>query len=157
MKQALHSFFQFFKSPLWRKLSWIFGGPLLLAIYHSQPILKRELIATLRTKRAFWLLFIVVGVSGLIAISVWPREAQGMSDMHKIQIFTSFNYSLLIGIFLFVPAFTSGAISREREEGTYELLYTTLLPPSSIILAKIGSSAGYILLILASTLPITPM
>ncbi len=96
----------------------------------------------------------MVGVSGLIAISVWPREAQGMSDMHKMQIFTSFNYSLLIGIFLFVPAFTSGAISREREEGTYELLYTTLLPPSSIILAKIGSSAGYILLILASTLPI---
>lgn len=138
--------------PGWLKL--LSGLALLEGLFHARPLLKRELVAMLRTRRAYWLLLTVVGVSGMLTVISWPEPGLAQDGQRTVMTFGTFAFSMLAGILIFVPAFSSGAISGERESGTYELLYTTLLPPSSIIFAKIGSSTGFIFLILFATLPI---
>jgi hypothetical protein len=65
----------------------------------------------------------------------------------------------LVGIELFLvcfiaPAFTSGAISGERERQTYELLRTTLLPARSLVMGKLTSALSFIVLLLFAAVPL---
>src|SRR5712691_1446908 len=55
---------------------------------------------------------------------------------------------------LLTPAFTSGAITSEREQKTYDLLMTTLLPARSVIFGKLGSALAYVLLLILALAPI---
>src|SRR5690606_31149931 len=52
------------------------------------------------------------------------------------------------------PAFTAGAISGEREHQTYELLRTTLLAPSKLVLGKLLAALFYVLLLLLAAVPL---
>ena len=40
----------------------------------GMPLFRRELIALLRTRKAFWLLFTTVALSCLISLTAWPRQ-----------------------------------------------------------------------------------
>ena len=60
----------------------------------------------------------------------------------------------LTAALLIVPAFTAGSIAGERQAKTYELLYTTLLLPSSIVLSEFFSATAYLALLLITTLPV---
>jgi hypothetical protein len=59
-----------------------------------------------------------------------------------------------IMVSLLTPAFTSGAITSEREHKTYDLLMTTLLPARSVILGKLGSALAYVVLLLLALIPL---
>lgn len=59
------------------------------------------------------------------------------------------------GMVLFVvPAFTSSAISGERERQTLEILLTTTMKPHQIIIGKLASSISETLLLVVSSLPV---
>lgn len=65
----------------------------------------------------------------------------------------------VVGIELFLvtfiaPAFTAGAISGERERQTYDLLRTTLLPASHLVMGKLFSALAYVFLLLLSAIPL---
>lgn len=120
----------------------------------ANPLLKRELISILRTRRAFWLLVLVVASSSLLPLLNWPSGGQVSFDVYRLrETFLIFTVTLLLVSALIVPASTAGAFAGERERNTYELLYTTLLPPLAIVVAKLLASTGYILLILVATGP----
>ncbi|HYP41370.1 MAG TPA: hypothetical protein VEX13_13505, partial [Chloroflexia bacterium] len=55
------------------------------------------------------------------------------------------------------PAFTAGAITSEREQMTYDLLVTTLLPARAIIFGKLGSALAYVVLLILAIAPIESM
>ncbi len=55
------------------------------------------------------------------------------------------------------PAFTTGAISGERERRTFNLLRTTLLPARRIVLGKLISALAYIVLLLLVAVPLQSM
>ncbi|GAX91885.1 ABC transporter permease [Effusibacillus lacus] len=55
------------------------------------------------------------------------------------------------------PGLTSGVISGERERQTLNLLLTTHLSPTSIVLSKLLTSVSFVLLLIVSTLPLYAM
>src|SRR5262249_29286817 len=93
-------------------------------------LIRRELIGLLRTPRAFWLLVVIVGFSGLLPIFNWPTNGSFKRAFSPTPLLLTFflNVQLTLAL-LVIPAFTAGAISGERERGTYDLLYSTLLSP----------------------------
>ena len=119
------------------------------------PLLKRELVGLLRTKRAFWLLVTTVALSATFAIIAWPSERSGPVGlgMETIVTLMSFLLAQLATALLVVPALAGGAISGERERDTYDLLYSTLLRPSSIVLSKAGAAVGYLAMLLLASAP----
>jgi ABC-type transport system involved in multi-copper enzyme maturation permease subunit len=75
------------------------------------------------------------------------------------QLIGKFVFGAVVGIELLLvcfiaPAFTAGAISGEREHQTYDLLRTTLLTASQLVLGKLASALSYILLLLVAALPL---
>ncbi len=119
------------------------------------PLLKRELVGLLRTKRAFWLLVSTIIISSLVPLLTWPGFwASGAQDPQQNAMrFSGFVITQLIVSLLITPAFASAAFTAEREGGTFELVYSTLLSPFSIVFSKFFSSIGYLLLLLVTSAP----
>ncbi|MBI4582644.1 MAG: hypothetical protein HY717_01230 [Planctomycetes bacterium] len=118
------------------------------------PLLKRELVGLLRTRRAFWLLFIAVALSTLLPLLGWPQgQRAAWYAYENTAVFMVFFMTQLSVALLIIPAFTAGAISGEREQNTYDLLYTTLLSPWSIVFSKVLAATGYVLLLLLASAP----
>jgi ABC-type transport system involved in multi-copper enzyme maturation permease subunit len=75
------------------------------------------------------------------------------------QVVGKFVFGAVVGIELLLvcfiaPAFTAGAISGERERQTYDLLRTTLLSATGLVLGKLASALSYILLLLIAAFPL---
>jgi ABC-type transport system involved in multi-copper enzyme maturation permease subunit len=118
------------------------------------PLLQRELIGLLRTRKAFWLLLSVVALSSLLPLLAWPkREASMFLGFQSLFVFQIFFPAQLTLALLVIPAFTAGAISGERERETYEVLYSTLISPFSIVVSKTLASTGYALLLIIAAAP----
>lgn len=118
------------------------------------PLFKRELIGLLRQKKAFWILLVFLATACWIPLATWPQGSYAAVRVWQTlgAVAAFFMAQLTTAIFL-VPAFTAGAISGEREQDTYDALYTTLLRPATIILSKIAASAGYVLLLVLAAAP----
>jgi ABC-type transport system involved in multi-copper enzyme maturation permease subunit len=124
------------------------------ALFLEFPLLKREFIGLLRTRRAFWLLVLTVAVSILPPLLAWPGSDNAVNAAYRNRwTFLAFVLAQLIAALLVIPAFTAGAISGERERGSYELLYTTLLSPFSIVVSKALASVGYVSILLLASAP----
>lgn len=124
------------------------------------PVYKKELKISVRTAKMAMIIFaynLLLAVIGLFAFYLTFEESVkygrvNYSDM--LTIYTAIGV-IEVGLVLFiVPAFTSGAISGERERQTLEILLTTSLRPIEIILGKLGSSISSLLLLVFSSLPI---
>jgi len=55
---------------------------------------------------------------------------------------------------LLTPAFTAGSITSEREQKTYDLLMTTLLPARSVVYGKLGSALAFVALLIVAIAPL---
>jgi ABC-type transport system involved in multi-copper enzyme maturation permease subunit len=118
------------------------------------PILKRELVGLLRTRVAFWIAVLTVGGTGLIPLFAWPSEEAAASFQSGLQAYATYNMTLGVALFFFVPAITAGSITIERERETYALLYGTLIRPSAIVIGKLMAAAAFFVLLLALTFPV---
>jgi len=119
------------------------------------PLIKRELLGLLRTRRAFWLLLASLVLSCLLPLLQWPSGSGSVVFFNRnLVVFLTFVITQLVAALLIVPAFTAAAIAGEREQDTYELLYSTLLAPSSIVISKFLGALGYIVLLLLATAPV---
>lgn len=118
------------------------------------PILQRELIAILRTRKAFALqLGVAVCFVTLIALR-WPTD--GTVDLSGVQaggVFRLFAYGLLAAVTLLAPIFPATSIVSERRSGTLALLLNSPLRPLSIYAGKLLGVLGFVLLLLLLTLP----
>lgn len=68
-------------------------------------------------------------------------------------------FGVLVGfqtvmVALLTPAFTAGAITSEREQKTYDLLMTTLLPARSVIFGKLGAALAWVALLILAVAPL---
>ncbi len=118
------------------------------------PLIHRELVTMLRTTRSFWLLVASVGFSTIIPLMNWPKGQEGLIFFHQnLWVFTTFMLTQLTLALLIIPAFTAGAIAGERQNETYDLLYSTLLVPSAMIVSKIIAATTYVLLLLLASAP----
>ncbi len=119
------------------------------------PIIGKEFRLMLRSKRAFGLQLAYVGILSLVAVIIWPRGGvYSLSSLASRDLFTVLALGQLILIALFSPGFTATSITVEKERGTFDLLFASLLKPRSIIFGKLVSSLAILVLLIFSSLPV---
>jgi ABC-type transport system involved in multi-copper enzyme maturation permease subunit len=118
------------------------------------PILRRELLEALRTRRTLALQLAVGLACGLLVLVRWPTgEVMDLSGTRSLQVLRIVGYGLLTGIVLLVPAFPATTLVREKSQGTLALLFNTPLSPLSIYAGKLAGVCGFTATLLVMTLP----
>ncbi|MFN8620177.1 MAG: ABC transporter permease subunit [Chloroflexota bacterium] len=69
-------------------------------------------------------------------------------------IFSGLLLVLTLLVVVLAPALTTGAISMEREKGTIDLLVTTPLSTLGMVIGKLLSALGYVLLLILASVPV---
>lgn len=132
-----------------------------LAALFNNPMTVKELRSRMRGSRAFVVLSLyLVALSGVIILVYWGYVSS-MSMPFSVSGYTAgkglFTAVLSVQVVLVTfigPLFTAGAISGERDRQTYDLLRTTLLSANSLVLGKLISALGYILLLVLASIPL---
>jgi ABC-type transport system involved in multi-copper enzyme maturation permease subunit len=129
----------------------------------DNPIIAKELKGRMRGRQGFILLTAYLALISLVIVSVYlysvDNENVYTTNAYALQeIGKSVFNTVVILEFLMIafigPALTSGAISSERERGTFDLLRTTLLSSRALVLGKLGSAVMYLLLLIFTALPL---
>ncbi len=126
------------------------------------PVVLKELRGRMRGPRAFVVLTTyLLLMSGFVTLLyvVYVASSNNVYSAPSSQLIGKFVFGSVVGIELLLvcfiaPAFTAGAISGEREHQTFDLLRTTLLSASQLVLGKLASALSYILLLLLAALPL---
>jgi ABC-2 type transport system permease protein len=128
----------------------------------SNPLLIKELRGRMRGARAFVVLTVYLLLLSCFtsiiyyAYTVNARQYGGgpdMADLGKTIFFSVVIIEIFMVTFI-TPAFTSGAVSGERERKTYELLRTTLLPARRLVSGKLASAFTYMFLLILAAVPL---
>ena len=124
----------------------------------TNPVLRRELVASLRTYKSFILQFLFVGSLAALVLFGWEDHAEGFKHSEQKRLaetlFRLFAYGSLVMIAVLAPAFSAGSLTLEKERRTLDLLLTTPLPPRAIVSGKLLASLAYLVLLIISTLPV---
>jgi ABC-2 type transport system permease protein len=128
----------------------------------DNPVVLKELRGRMRGARAFIVLSVYLlllsAFSSLIYVAVSEASINSGGQVTVGEIGrTLFGGVVAVEMLLvafIAPAFTSGAISGEREHQTYELLRTTLLPPLSFIFGKLSAAMAFVFLLLLAAVPL---
>lgn len=122
----------------------------------ANPVLQRELVAHLRSPRAFALQAAFVLVLGAIVVAAWPAEQR--VDMTNPTAARRLVDLFFIAQFLFAslsaPAFAADALTGEKERKSYEMLLASALRPAQIVWGKWLAALVPSLLLIVSSLPI---
>ncbi len=117
------------------------------------PILRRDLLGILRSRRGYWIALLTVLATGILPIYSWPDEGNPMPSQAAIAGFDQYRQVFFLALFLFVPAVAGSAITAEREAGTYEVLASSISHSSSIAAGKLLASTLFFELLLVLTFP----
>ena len=126
----------------------------------NNPVYKRE--TTVRS-RSLRMPLIILAFNGVLALAALLNMYQTIAQVRSS---STIQYSTFLDLYAFVatleflllmfimPALTSGSISGERERQTLELLFTTKMSPSDIVMGKLLSAVEQLLVLVVSSLPI---
>lgn len=120
------------------------------------PVLQRELVANLRSPRAFALHGTFLLLLGVVVVAAWPRETKidvtnPSAARRLVELFFGGQFVLAA---LTAPAFAAGSLAGEKERKTYEMLLASALTPAAIVRGKWFASLAPSLLLAVSSLPI---
>jgi ABC-type transport system involved in multi-copper enzyme maturation permease subunit len=125
------------------------------------PIVAKEYRSRMRSWRsplAITIYIVLLGGLGWAVFAAMASTASGFNPgyvpNYGQQLFT-FLILFQVALLAFItPALTAGAISGERERQTLDLLFVTPIPPFSIIWGKLLASMSFVVLLLATSVPI---
>lgn len=127
----------------------------------SNPVVLKELRGRMRGARAFAVLTVYLALMAGFTVLLYmlSTTSQDIAGFGKGAEIGRVLFAGIVAIELFLvtfiaPAFTASAISGERERQTYDLLKTTLLPASSLVIGKLVSALSYVLLLLLAAIPL---
>jgi ABC-type transport system involved in multi-copper enzyme maturation permease subunit len=118
------------------------------------PIIRRELLDLLRTRKAVAVQVALALGCTLLVLIRWPTG--GVSDLNGAraqQVLQVFGYGLLAGVLFLVPAFPATSLVREKISGTLALLLNSPMSAWSIYLGKLSGIMGFTALLLLVTAP----
>lgn len=135
-------------------------------------IMVKELRSRMRGRRAFIVLTVYLAILALITYGVYVVVAPNVrglfgggfggfggqanaSALIGQSIFTLLSIFQLILICFIAPAFTAGQISLEREKQTLDLLISTPMRPSAIVIGKLAAALAFVVLMIVAAVPIT--
>jgi hypothetical protein len=120
-------------------------------------LIRRELIAVLRTKRAFAMLVCIAAVATWLVLREWPldpRELRAQSATISDLSSRIFAIALLLGGIVMLTPLAGAAITTERKRDTFAALRMALFRPHGIILAKLVNLLGLYTLLVIGCLPV---
>ena len=127
----------------------------------TNPIAVKELRSRMRGRRAFVVLTVYLLLMSFFIFFVYlayaaaSRNSFGPSSRQAGKAVFAAVLAVEVFLVLFVgPAFTSGAISGEKERQTYDLLRTTLLPARTLVSGKLLSALSYVFLLILVSVPL---
>lgn len=130
----------------------------------ANPVIVKELRGRMRGWRALVVLVFYLLILSLItwltyaALSGLSNNYGGYGGPQSSQvgkyIFGTLVLFQTIMVSLLTPAFTAASITSEREQKTYDLLMTTLLPARSVIFGKLGSALAFVALLILAIAPL---
>jgi ABC-type transport system involved in multi-copper enzyme maturation permease subunit len=118
------------------------------------PIIRRELLDLLRTRKAAAAQLALAAGCVLLVLVRWPTG--GVSDLsgsRALQVLRVFGYGMLAGVLFLGPAVPATSLVRERVKGTLALLLNSPMTPLRIYLGKLGGAIGFAALLLSMTFP----
>lgn len=125
------------------------------------PIVIKELRIRMRGIRPYAILtlFLVALVAaGYGMYQIMLRQALFGGSVLSFQVgqglFSGLALCEICLIVFLAPAMTSGAISSEREQLTYEMLLATPLRPASILWGKLVAALSYLFLLIFAAIPV---
>jgi ABC-2 type transport system permease protein len=133
---------------------------LLKKLLRINPIIVKEIRSRMRGPRVFITLTLMLLTMGglmyaaLQIILANSRFSSILSPQVGQVLFASLAFMELFMICAITPAVTAGAISSEKEKQTYEMLMSTPLSPTSVLLGKLISALSYVLLLLFAGIPL---
>ncbi len=117
--------------------------PRVIARQLTLPLLGKELVEQAAQRRTYVLRVIYaatlfIGFALMFSDTVQPRPGLGVEDVlgRGRELFQKVVMLQMAGIFLFLPAMVSAAITAEKEQGSIGLLLLTGLSPTSILWQK---------------------
>ncbi|MCH2123654.1 MAG: ABC transporter permease subunit [Pirellulaceae bacterium] len=120
----------------------------------KNPIVHREFIGTLRSRKAFALQVGTAVAFSLLVLIRWPTGALiDLSGAPSQRVFRIFGYGLMTMLVLLSPVFPATSIVREKNRGTLMLLLTSPMSPWAIYFGKLFGAMGFVLLLLVMSLP----
>lgn len=120
----------------------------------TNPIVIRELVGVLRTRKAVALQVLLLSVLALLVVLRWPGDARvNLSGEQAQQVLRVFGYGLMVAVMLLAPVFPATTIVRERIGGTLQLLLNSPLSPAAILWGKLAGVLGFEALLLVLSLP----
>ena len=132
-----------------------------MTINLSNPVLTRELRASLRNARAFALLALYVALLGAFVTANFPGDTavdlQHDGGRRANSLFQSIFFGQIVLILVIIPALATGALAQERERQTLQPLLLTPLSPLQIVWGKAGGVLSLVGLLLVATLPLTSL
>jgi len=137
------------------------GGRLAGTVSGISAIGAKELRGRMRSRRAFaFLTFYLTVLSGFVWMleSLVSQSARGGVFEAAQTGTTVFTGLLLLETLLVVflaPAFTTGAISQEREKQTLDLLVATPISSFSIVIGKLFSALAWVFILVIASIPLT--
>lgn len=125
------------------------------------PIIVKELRIRMRGIRPYAILTLFLMVMAAVGYGIYLlmlRQSSFGGMVLSFQVGQSlFSGLALCAVLLMVvlaPAMTSGAISSEREQLTYEMLLATPLRPARILWGKLVAALSYIFLLIFASIPV---
>jgi ABC-type transport system involved in multi-copper enzyme maturation permease subunit len=132
----------------------------------------KELRGRMRGRRAFAVLTLYLVLLAIFSWGIYEFQRDAATMLASQSFFNGFGVqpvaiaaqigqALFTGLLLvetvlvaiLAPAFTTGAISLEREKQTLDLLVTTPLSSLGLVLGKLGSALAYVFLLIFASLP----
>lgn len=120
----------------------------------ANPIIRKEVLSTLRTRKAVIMQALFLLASAALVGLLWPAgglQATGGAEARRILGVLAIGEVLLVG--LFAPALTAASLTSEKERNTLESLFTTTMKPWQITLGKMVGSLSFLVLLALSGAP----
>lgn len=126
----------------------------------TNPVYRRETTISCRSFRLALILLVFNGLLATIAL------LNMYSVLAQAKVTAEIQFSSFLDLYIFVaavefimlmfimPALTSASISGERERQTLDLMLTTNMKPSQIVIGKLLSSLSTMFLLIVSSFPI---
>ncbi len=126
----------------------------------SNPVYRREIRVSSRSFRLALVLLTFNGILALVALLNMYSMLSQVRATAEIQYDSFLDLYMFVAVLEFVmlifimPAITAGSISGERERQTLDLMLSTRLTPTQIVLGKLMSSLSTMVLLIVSSFPI---
>ncbi len=132
--------------------------------FWANPVVTRDLRVRMRGSKSYWHQAFYLGLLGVLALAGYgtavgssagqPGGISAVEVQRQLQAFYYFIFFTLAALItLIAPALTAVSITTERQRLSLDLLVTTPLSASEMLVGKMISSVAFLALLLALSLP----